>query len=284
MKNTTKIITAWELNQQGLTNISIANHLKLHRETIGKWINGIKTLGLEEFLETYVEAKKGKRQKRQLDPIIKRKIWSIRERERHCCGEKIQYFLEKETGIRMAVSTIYVALGEKYELRSKWKKNKARGDVPKAEKPREVIQMDTVDFGEVFAFTAVDIFSREVDVLMTPAITSLYGAKFLEIAMPRRFNSFTELIQTDGGSEFEDAFTKSVNNYCNIHRVARPYKKNEQAYIESFNRTLRKECLGWRKYQENELKYTQEEVEIFLKRYHYHRPHMGLGMRPPLIN
>gem|GEM_PF-4538370 len=28
-------------------------------------------------------------------------------------------------------------------------------------------------------------------------------------------------------------------------RTGRPYKKNEQAYIESFNRIFRKEYLGW---------------------------------------
>ena len=54
-----------------------------------------------------------------------------------------------------------------------------------------------------------------------------------------------ELIQTDGGSEFKEAFAERVLAYCQRHRVARPYKKNEQAYIESFNRTVRKECLGW---------------------------------------
>lgn len=284
MKNTTKIITAWELSEQGLTNTAIAKHLQIHRETVGKWIKSIKIHGLDKFLDNYSKAKKGKRQKRQLDPILKRKIWDIRERENHCCGEKIQYFLKKETGQKIAVSTIYIALNEKYELRSKWKKNKERGETPKAVNPREVIQMDTVDFGEVFAFTAVDIYSREVDVLMAPAITSIYGAKFLDFSMNRRFNGFTELIQTDGGSEFELEFSKKVVNYCTRHRIARPYKKNEQAYIESFNRTLRKECLGWKKYREDELECMQDKVETFLKRYHYHRPHMGLGMRPPLNN
>ena len=154
--------------------------------------------------------------------------------------------------------------------------------MPRAYKAREVIQMDTVDFGEIFAFTGVDIFSREADVLITPAITSNYGAQFLTLSMGRRFNGFSELIQTDGGPEFENEFKLNVEKYCNQHRVARPYKKNEQAYIESFNRTLRKECLGWKKYKINELNDCQGRVERFLKRYHYHRPHIGLGMKPPL--
>ena len=45
--------------------------------------------------------------------------------------------------------------------------------------------------------------------------------------MPRRFDGWTELIQTDGGSEFKEAFTQHVLIYCQRRRVARPYKKNE---------------------------------------------------------
>jgi transposase len=282
MKNTTKIVTVWELYQQKIPKSHIAKHLSIHRETVGIWTKEIDKIGLEAFLDNYLKAKKGERQKRQLDPILKRRIWEIREREEQCCGEKIQYFLKKEYGLKIATSTIYIALNEKYKLRSKWKKNGIRGELPKAEGPREVIQMDTVDFGEIFAFTGVDIFSREVDVLITSSITSSYGSQFLDFSMARRFNGFSKLIQTDGGSEFEAEFKLNVINYCETHRIARPYKKNEQAYIESFNRTLRKECLGWRKYRLNELAYAQNQVEIFLKRYHYHRPHMGLGMKPPL--
>lgn len=173
-------------------------------------------------------------------------------------------------------------MNEKYKLRSKRARNQKRGEVPKAGQPREVIQMDTVNFGKVFAFTSVDIFSREADVLIAPAMTAVYGSKFLDFSMTRRFNGHVKLIQTDGGSEFENEFKSNVMNYCEIHRVARPYKKNEQAYIESFNKTLRMECLGWKQYKLGQLDYCQERVEKFLNRYHYHRPHMGLGMKPPL--
>ena len=109
--------------------------------------------------------------------------------------------------------------------------------------------MDTVLFGNVFAFTAVDIYSKECDVLLRPALGAIDGKAFLNHCMPRRFDSFSKLIQTDGGSEFKAEFKETVGDFCERHRVARPYKKNEQSYIESFNRSLRKECLGWSKYQ-----------------------------------
>lgn len=127
------------------------------------------------------------------------------------------------------------------------------GPVPTAEKKREIVQMDTIDFGAIFAFTAVDIVGKEADVLMEPALTSQSGHQFLDLSMNRRFDGHVTLIQTDSGPEFKDEFRDHVLEYCDQRRVARSYKKNEQSYIESFNRTVRKECLGWQKYRFDQL-------------------------------
>ena len=133
--------------------------------------------------------------------------------------------------MQVSVTTIYKVLSEKYQLRSKWQKNKLRGPVPDAQAARQVIQMDTVLFGEVFAFTAVDIYSKESDVLLRPALEANDGKAFLEHCMPGQFDCFSKIIQTDGGGEFKGAFSQAVIDYCDHHRVARPYKKNEQAFI-----------------------------------------------------
>ena len=282
MTTHTLITIAWELYEQGIPKIHIARRLGKHRETIILWIQGIEQYGFLGFLERYDRAKKVPRIHRQTDPILKRLVWMIREREYHCCGEKIRYFLDKEYGISLASSKIYEILAEKYMLRSKWRKNQLRGPVPTAWKPREVIQMDTIDFGALFAFTGIDIFTKEADVLVAPALTASYGYQFLEQSMKRRFDGHVNLLQNDGGPEFKEEFTQHVMQYCDRHRVARPYRKNEQSYIESFNRTVRKECLGWIKYRPEQLPICTTMVESFLDRYHYHRPHMGNNMQPPL--
>ena len=199
-----------------------------------------------------------------------------------CCGQKIQYFLEREYDTHLSVPKIYEILSEKYVIRSRWKKNHARGPVPQASYPREVVQMDTIDFGSLFAYTAIDIYTREADILLAPELTALYGLRFLRKSMQRRFDNHVHLIQTDGGPEFKADFKDNVYAFSDRHRIARPYRKNEQSYIESFNRTVRKECLGWHNYRLNELEECTTLVELFLNRYHYHRPHLGLGMRTPL--
>ena len=262
----------------------IARRLGKHRETVHIWIKNIKRYGLLAFLDRYEQAKKGVRKRRQVDPIVKRLVWKIREREFHCCGQKIQYFLEREHSIHLSVPKIYEILAEKYVIRSKWKKNKARGLIPEASMPREVVQMDSIDFGDIYAFTAIDIFTKEADILLAPALTAKHGTRFLFQSMRRRFDGHVHLIQTDGGPEFKADFHTNVHLFCDRHRIARPYRKNEQSFIESFNRTVRKECLGWNRYHLRDLAECTKMVEFFLARYHYHRPHMSLGMNPPLVN
>ena len=286
MLNHTLIIMAWEFYEQGVPKIKISQDLGKNRETIILWIQGIERYELLGSLERYGSSKKGPREKRRVDAILKRRVWEIRDRETDCCGQKIQYFLKEEYNQHLSVPKIYEILKEKYIIRSKWQKNHERGPIPQASKPREVIQIDSLDFGEIYAFTGIDIFTREVDILMAPELTGKFGFRFLTQSMERRFNGFVHLIQTDGGPEFKDEFKKHVRSYCDRHRIARPYKKNEQSYIESFNRSLRKECLGWVKYELNQLSQCQFMVESFLDRYHYHRPHLGRGMnmKPPLIN
>lgn len=210
-------------------------------------------------------------------------IGELRVREHDCCGQKIAYCLEREQQLRLSVPKIYEILAERYVIRSKWRKNQKRGAVPQAVGARAVIQMDTVAFGQVVAFTGIDIYTKEAEVVLRPTLTSEDGAAFLQTAMARRFTGRVEVLQTDGGPEFKGVFAQQVRAYCDRHRIARPYTKNEQAYIERFNRTLRKECLGWGTYRAEDLPRLLPEVHTFLERYHYHRPHLGLvPMRPPL--
>lgn len=279
----TKIVLAHELLEQGITKVRIAERLQVSRRTVIRWAQAIEQYGsLEAYLEYYQQAKKGSRQKRKSDAVLKRRIWTLREKHHQCCGQKIQYFLQKEYQMKVSVTTIYTILSEKYQLRSRWHKNHQRGPVPVAQAARQVVQMDTVVFGEVFAFTAIDIFSKESAVLLRPALEAVDGKAFLQYCMRRRFDGFSKIIQTDGGAEFKGEFSQTVDTYCKQHRVARPYKKNEQAFIESFNRSLRKECLGWAKYQPAQIPQLTLQVEDWLRYYHYERPHISLNMRPPL--
>lgn len=279
--NITKIVVCFELFEQGVPQLHIAKQLGVDRVTVYRWLSGIKSCGdLESYLDQYLSSKKGSRLKRKVNGLLKKRIYRLREENNDCCGQKIRYFLNEEYGIDLGVTAIYKILSEKYKLRSKWKKNQKRGSVEHSTKPREVIQMDTVHFGMVYAFTAVDTYRRDVAVKLYPTLTSTDGLDFLNHAFKSRY-IHTELLQTDGGHEFKGEFKRNVFIYANRFRVARPYKKNEQSFIESFNRTLRKECLGWGQLKPHEIPSLTKEVEQYLLYYHEKRPHIGLGMKPP---
>lgn len=282
MNQLTKIALSWELYQAGTPKTHIANQLRVHRETVHLWIVGIQAWGPMEFLDRYQRAKKGQRTKRKVDGLLKVRIWGLRETNRHCCGQKIRQYLHDQYGISLGVKAIYKILAEKYQLRSRWKKNQVRSPIPKATQPRQVVQMDTIDFGAIFAFTGIDIFAKDVTVKLYPALTSLEGKDFLDHSFETRFKH-TDLLQTDGGPEFKDHFRKQAWRYTDRFRVARPYRKNEQAYIESFNRSLRKECLGWSKYSPQHISSLQQEVNNYLTYYHTQRAHLALNLKTPAV-
>lgn len=282
MNKLSQIALVWELSRNHTPLVTISESLGVHRETIGIWVSRIKKNpdGITGFLYEYINAKKGSRKKRKLDGLLKARIFRVREENRDCCGEKIKKYLTDEFGSSPGVTTIYKVLGEKYQLRSKWKKNQPRGSIPKADHPRQVIQMDSVDFGSIFAFTAIDIFVKDVFVKLYPSLTSADGENFLHQAFKERYKH-TNLLQTDGGSEFKDQFKRKVHLYTDRFRISRPYRKNEQAFIEAFNRSLRKECLGWSKYSKSELPILERELGEYLIYYHKKRVHLSLNMKTP---
>ncbi len=132
MEKATEIVSAQELFEQGLSKSAIGRRLGRDRETIRLWLRGVEQHGQKAFLDKSTAACKVPRPSRQVDARLKRWIWQIREREHGCCGQKIAYFLEREHGVHLSVPKIYEVLAEKCVIRSKWKKNTVRGQVPVA--------------------------------------------------------------------------------------------------------------------------------------------------------
>jgi transposase len=224
MQNTTKIALAWELAQEEVPKVHVAERLGIGRATLYRWLGGIEEeRDLEGFIDQYPAAKKGPRKKQKVDPLLKRRVWRLREEKRNCCGQKMQSFLERDYGTKLGIKQVYEILGERYQLRTRWKKNQKRGPVPNAEAPPEVIEMDTVDFGEIFAFSGVAIFTKEADVILRPSLTGHDGYLFLRTSMKRRLRGYAQIIQTDGGPEFKDESEAHGREYAERHRVSRPY-------------------------------------------------------------
>jgi len=139
MRSWTQLELAWELDRAGVKVPLIAQRVGKHRATVYRWLKGRRSVGLREFVGEYKDAKKRPR-RRKVHPYIERRILSIRQEHRGCCGEKIVHWLDKE-GIHLSRSTVYRVLNRHLRLRRKGRRNRLRGPVPRAKAPREVIQM-----------------------------------------------------------------------------------------------------------------------------------------------
>jgi len=116
-------------------------------------------------------------------------------------------------------------------------------------------------------------------VVIQPGLTAQHGQRALEVVADT-FGPL-RLLQTDGGSEFEKEFAQVVDQYTQEHVIARPYKKNDQAFIECFNGTLRREEFGHTPFKVTDLALAQQRVDAFLDYYHRQRPHLALAMKTP---
>lgn len=276
MDTVTQIQVAWELRRAGQKAEAIAAQLGKHRATIYRWFKGIRMRGIRGYVAYFKQAKKGRRVRKTHGAVVQR-VLSIRREYRECCGEKIVYLLAQE-GVRVSLSTVYRILNCHRVLRKHHRQPKG-APVQRATGPRQVVQVDTVDLGEVYAYTAIDTFTREAAICMRPSLQAVDGRAALERLMPT-FGP-VDLLQTDGGPEFKAECAAGMHHFAARHRIARAYKKNEQAFIEAFNGSLRREAVGHSHFTLDQLALAQQQAADFLDYYHQRRPHLSLNMLTP---
>lgn len=130
------------------------------------------------------------------------------------------------------------------------------------------------------ALTVVDNFSREclaitVDQVLRGAdvVTTMEHIKAMR-GSPKR-------VQVDNGSEF---ISKALDLWAYENDVvldfSRPGKPTDNAHIESFNGSLRDECLNLNWFLSVED--AQEKIEAWRVDYNEFRPHQSLGDRTPI--
>ena len=276
MDTVTQIQVAWELKKAGHSATEIGEQLGKHRATIYRWLKGIRQRGIKGYVGYYKACKKGRRVRKTHGYVVQR-VLSLRREYRQCCGEKIVYLLAQE-GIHISRSTVYRILKRHLTLRKHHRQGKG-APIQRATGPRQVVQVDTVDLGEVYAYTAIDTFTREAAVVMRPSLQATDGRAALARLMP--YFGRVQVLQTDGGSEFKAECAEGMHQWAARHRIARAYKKNEQAFIEAFNGTLRREEFGHETFRAGQLAEAQQAADDFLEYYHHRRPHLSLEMMTP---
>lgn len=273
MRTLTQYEVAWNMHKAGSSIDQITQVLGKHRATIYRWLRLIKQIGIRKFLKRKL-ACKIRRPRAQTPEIIIQKIVDIRN-EFGWCGAKIRKELKENHDVCLALSTIYRWLHRRFTKTAvgvqKYKKHKA---LVTANAPREVVEHDTVDLGGgVYAYTAIDIFSKEPSIVIDTDLEMITGAN--AFTQHNALYGMVQLHQSDNGSEFQTTFREAVETVSE-HRYSRPYKKNEQSHIENFNKALRNECFPRGEYQQKDVVKLQKQADQFTEHYINRRWHMGL--------
>ena len=139
---------------------------------------------------------------------------------------------------------------------------------------------DELGWGRRFrVLTLVDDFTRESPALEVGVGMSgrLVPDVLTRLALTR---GFPYVIQVDNGPEFT---SKAVDRWAYENGVRldfiRPGKPVENAFIESFNASLRKECLNTHWFQT--LEEARMKIEQWRREYNDDRPHNSLGNLTP---
>lgn len=139
---------------------------------------------------------------------------------------------------------------------------------------------DTLFNGRRFrALTMMDVYSREC--LNIYAGSSIKGDTVVNILEAlRSCRGLPERIRVDNGPEF---MSKALDNYSYLNNIklefSRPGKPVDNAYIESFNGSLRDECLNTNWFLS--IEDAQEKLESWRVDYNQYRPHSSLDNMTP---
>lgn len=219
---------------------------------------------------------------------------ALRERLRHLAALKPRWgapilhdVLRAEGLVRNHKRTERIYREEGLSLRRKRRKKLpavARVPLPQAAGPNACWSMDFVadqlsDGRRFRCLTMVDDFTRQS--LAIEVDTSIGGAGVVAVLERlARERGLPTTIRTDNGPEFT---SRALHQWAQktgvtLHHI-QPGKPTQNAFIESFNGTLRDDCLNQHWF--SSLAEAHLLIEHWRKEYNHLRPHSSIGRIPP---
>jgi putative transposase len=159
---------------------------------------------------------------------------------------------------------------------------KVRVEPPKASGPNQLWAMDFVsdtlfDGSSLRVLTLVDHFSRESPVLeVGKGFTGERVSRVLDRIVAK--HGYPKLIRVDNGPEFT---SKALDRWAYLNGVQLDFTRpgTDNAIIESFNASLRKECLNQHWFFS--IDDAKSKIENWRREYNALRPHSSLGNLAP---
>ena len=191
-------------------------------------------------------------------------------------------------GIVVNYKKIYRLYSEKgLQVRKRKRKKTIIRSKMKPEVPTKPNQRWSMDFmsdstefsGKFRIFNVIDDFVR--DCLISEVARSIPGKRVTEY-LDRAIEIYgkPESLLSDNGAEFTG---NDLEKWCEKHGIEHffiePGKPQQNAFVESFNGSMRDECLNSNWF--SNLDDAREIVESYRTEYNYERPHRSIGRIPP---
>ena len=203
-----------------------------------------------------------------------RKIRVLLNREGWAVGKHLVYRLYREEGLTL-----------RYRPSRRRKAVVARAHQPLVTRPNDAWTLDfvadqRVNGYRIRALTVVDVCTREsLAIEVGQWLRSEYVVAVLNRLTAQR--GAPQRLFCDKGSEF---CSQLVDLWAYHHQVqidcSRPGKPTDNAYVESFNATLRRKCLNV--YWFELLQEAQVRIEAWCREYNESRPHRALHDQTPV--
>jgi len=257
----------------------VARHFGFNPSTISRWNQRVPIN--TPCREIPTRSSKPRSHPNKLDSKIVEKIIRLRIETKGRCSEIIHHHLLDE-GIEVSLNSVKRTLRRNYLIkpRSPWKKYHLSGERPKALKPGDLVQVDTIHLQKqnqkrIYIYTILDVYSRWAYAWASSKISSGLTVGFVNQAK-REINFDFSCLQSDHGPEFSNYFTHMIKTK---HRHSRVRKPNDNAHLERFNRTIQTEFL---RHLPKDVKTINQQLPNYLNYYNTQRLHLGLALKTPV--
>lgn len=262
-----------------------ARYIGVHRSTVWRWCQHPDAGNRVKLLRTRPSVARS--HPWAMPEAVVRLVLRVREELRRCAFIVHGYITRFHPEIRISLSTVGRILARHKQTNGwygqKGKVRRRRMPRPRVTAPGSFLQMDTIHFKDwktkqaYYVYTLIDLKSRwayaEYSATISPDRTNDFVLSALGKAPFR-----VQLIQTDNGQEFSNVCEAYLNAHGIIQRRIRLGRKNDNAHIERFNRTIQDECLGRWPSEDG----IQERLRRYLDFYNGVRLHCSLRSQTPM--
>lgn len=267
---------AAQLVRRGWSTRKVARHFGFSQSVIVKWYKKSFTYGYHPIPTQSSRPKSHAHQLRK--EIIERIVFLRKQHGR--TSEVVHQQLLNE-GVKVSLNSVRRTIDRTglMKKRSVYKRYHPHVERPKALKPGDLVQMDTVhrmidEKKRLYVFTLIDVHSRWTFAKAFEKMSGRVSIDFVNEAEQTAKFQF-DMLQSDHGPEFSSWFVEQMKK---SHRYTRIGKPNDNAHIERFNRTLQEECLDKVPTNVNSINCA---LKKYLRYYNHERLHMGIKFKTP---